>query len=328
MPYILPSRADVHVNRPLTNISLAFMQDASNFVADRVFPVVPVAKQSDLYFTYDRGMFNRDQMQRRAPGTPTAGINYTVATAPYVCQVWGLHKDVDDQTRANADAPLGPDREATELLSMQGLIRKEVNWAAGFFVPAVWTTNLLGVPGVPIPGQFQQWNQAASTPIEDSRGAKTTVQGLTGFRPNILTLARPVYDALLDHPDIVGRIDRGQTTGTALVLRQNLAALFEVDEIDVMDGIVNTALEGAANVHAFIAGNHALLTYRPAAPGLMVPSAGYTFSWNGLFGAGALGTRIKRFRMEPNAADRVEIEMAFDHRLIAADLGFFFQTAV
>jgi hypothetical protein len=30
-----PTAGDVHVNRPLTNISIAYMQDAAGFVADR-----------------------------------------------------------------------------------------------------------------------------------------------------------------------------------------------------------------------------------------------------------------------------------------------------
>ena len=47
MPFILPSRGDVHVNRPLTNISIAFLQTQEAFVADRVFPNIPVTKQSD-----------------------------------------------------------------------------------------------------------------------------------------------------------------------------------------------------------------------------------------------------------------------------------------
>ena len=58
MPFILPSRGDVHVNRPLTNISIAFLQTQEAFVADRVFPNIPVTKQSDLFFTIDRGEFN------------------------------------------------------------------------------------------------------------------------------------------------------------------------------------------------------------------------------------------------------------------------------
>ena len=63
---VQPSRADVHVDGQLTNLSVAFFQDATNFVADRAFPTVSVQKQTDLYFTWDRGNFNRDEMKLRA----------------------------------------------------------------------------------------------------------------------------------------------------------------------------------------------------------------------------------------------------------------------
>ena len=45
-----PTVSQVHVNRPLTNISVAFAQAATSFAAERVFPRIPVAKQSDRYF--------------------------------------------------------------------------------------------------------------------------------------------------------------------------------------------------------------------------------------------------------------------------------------
>lgn len=328
MPYIQPSRSDVHVDKPLTNISIAYMQQASNFVADRIFPVVPVAKQSDKYFTYDRGMFNRDEMQLRAPGTESAGATYTLSTATYSADVWALHKDVADQVRANADSPIQLDREATEFLTAKAMIRKEKNWADAHFVTGVWTTERAGVASGPSGTQFLRWDVATSTPIEDIRGGASAMAELTGFRPNKLVLGRYAYDAILDHPDIVGRVDRGQTTGTAIVLRQNLAALFEVDEVLVMDAIYNTAVEGATNSHAFIGGKNALLTYAAPSAGIMVPSAGYTFSWTGLLGAGALGTRIKRMRMEHLESDRVEIEMSFDQKLVSPDLGSFFLDCV
>ena len=125
MPYIQPSRSDVHVDRPLTNISIAYMQSADNFVASRVFPIVRVGKQSDKYFTYDRGAFNRDEMQLRAPGAESSGATYTLSTDSYSADVWALHVNVADQVRANADTPLQPDREATEFLSLKNLIRQE-----------------------------------------------------------------------------------------------------------------------------------------------------------------------------------------------------------
>jgi hypothetical protein len=77
-----PTAGDVHVNTPLTNISIAYIQDAANFVAARVFPNIPVAKQSDRYYTYDRGEFNRDEMEERAPGTESAGGSYTLDNTP------------------------------------------------------------------------------------------------------------------------------------------------------------------------------------------------------------------------------------------------------
>jgi hypothetical protein len=60
----------------------------------------------------------------------------------------------------------------------------------------------------------------------------------------------------------------------------------------------------------------------------LVPSAGYTFSWTGLLGSGAEGGRISKFRMEHLKADRIELEQAFDLKLVAADLGYFFNTVV
>lgn len=328
MSVIQPGLSDVHVDRPLTNVSVAFIQQADGFVADRVFPRVPVSKKSDKYFRYDRSYFLRDEMQQRAPGTESAGIGYSLDVDSYDCALWALHVNVADQVRANADSPLVPDRAATELLTQQALLRREKDWAASFFATNVWSSELAGVSGAPGAGQFQRWDEAASTPIEDVRLGKRTVHGLTGVRPNKMVIGRAVFDALLDHPDIVGRIDRGQTTGSAVVMRQNLAALFELDEVLVMDGIENTAAEGAAGSYSFIGGKHALLVYAPPSPNLMQPSAGYTFVWAGLLGAGAMGNRIKRFRMEHLASDRIEIETAYDQKLVSADLGYFFENAV
>lgn len=330
MPVIQPSRSDVHVNRPLTNISIAFLQRADTFVADRVFPNIPVAKQSDRYFTYDRGEFNRDQMELRAPGTESAGATYTIDSTPtYFCETRALHKDIADPIRANYDSPLAPDREATEFLTHQALINREVNWAAAYFTTGVWTGDQTGVAAAPGANQFLQWNDAASTPIEDIRLGKRTVQQSTGFRPNKLVMGREVFDVLIDHPDIVARLDRGQTpVGPALVTRQHLASIFEVDEVLVMDAIQNTAAKGATNVHAFIGGKALLMVYAAPSPGIMVPSAGYTFSWTGLLGASASGMRMKRFRIEARESDRVEIENSYDQARIAADLGRFYTTAV
>jgi hypothetical protein len=299
-----PGRGDVHVDRPLTQIAIAFAQNPEAFIADRVFPILPVSKQTDKYFQIPKGDWFRDEMQKRAPGALSAQRTHNVSTDSYSCDVWALHEMLADQVRANYDSPLQADREITEGLSQAGMIRKELQWVSDYFGSGKWTLDQTG------------WDRADSTPIEDVRAGKRRVQARTGFRPNKLVIGREVYDALLDHPDIVGRLDRGQTTGAAIVMRQNLAALFELDEVLVMDSV------------DFIGGKSALLVYAAPAPGLYTPSAGYTFSWTGLLGSGALGMRMKRIRDEKRESDMLEIQMAFDQKLVHADLGQFFITIV
>ena len=324
-----PTPGDVHVNTPLTNISIAFLQSADAFVAAKAFPNIPVTKQSDRYYTYERGEFNRDEMRLRAPGTESAGGSYDVDNTPnYFCDTYAFHKDIPDQMRANADAVINPDREATEYVTHKALIKRERLWATRYFSTGVWTNEVAGAGSVGA-GTVIYWSSDNSVPIEDIRTGKRTVQESTGYRPNIVVFSRTTYDILLDHPDIIDRVKYGQTPGKpAMSNLQILAQLFELDRVLVMDAIVNTAQEGAAPVHTFIGGKHAMLAYAAPNPGLMTPSAGYTFSWTGLLGAGAEGNVISRFRRKAKKSDRVEIEMSFDQKVIAADLGYFFKDIV
>jgi len=325
-----PTPGDVHVNSPLTNISIAYLQDASSFVADRVFPNIPVSKQSDRYYTYDRSFFNRDEMEERAPGTESAGSGYELDNTPtYFAPVYAFHHDIPDQVRNNTDMQVNPDRDATNLVTHKALIKREKLFVSKYFGGGIWTNDWDGVASSPTGSQVLQWNDASSTPIENIRAAKRTVLESTGFKPNTLVLGAAVADALYDHPDIVDRIKYGQTPGgPADVTTADLARLFKVDRVFVMESIENTAKEGQTAAHSFIGGKKALLCYAAPSPGLMVPTAGYTFSWTGHMGAGAMGGRIKKFRIEKEASDRVEIEMAFDQKLVSADLGFFWDTIV
>ena len=324
-----PTPGDVHVNGPLTNVSIAFMQKSTGFVADRVFPNVPVKKQSDVYFEYDRGDFNRDEAEVRAPGTESAGGGFNISTSPYFAKVYAFHKDIDDAVRANADAGINADRDAVNYTTLKCMIKREKIWVDSYFKGGVWTGDDDGVSASPGSNEVLQWNDAASTPIEDVRDARTTVLQSTGFEPNTLVLGREVWDQLRDHPDIIDRVKAGQTpNGPAIGLLQSLAIIMELDRILIMTSIENTAKEGQAAVHAFIGGKKALLVYAAPSAGLMTPSAGYTFSWTGFLGAGSAGNRIKKFRIEPIESDRVECQMAFDTKLVSADLGFFWDSIV
>lgn len=342
MPIISPTPGDVHVNGALTNMSIAYSQDMTGFVADKVFPVVTSTKQSDIYWVWPRDNWNRDDMKVRAPGAQTAGTGFTMARAPFYCEVKGLHHPIPDQVVANADNPLAYDNAATMLVSNKELISREVGWVNKYFVAGLWTLQAEGNATATAAGSYNPldslggnsrllfWNNAASTPIEDMRKAMTWVQLRSGgFRPNTLTLSRQVADVLFDHPEIIARVNSGQTpNGPALSNESVLARILGLDRVLVMDGVINAAKEGLAEANAFFGGKHALLTYAPAAPNLMIPSAGYTFAWTGYLGASNRGTRIKRFYMVAEASTWVEVENAIDQRLTSAEMAFFFKDII
>lgn len=326
-----PTQGDVHVNGVLTNVAIAFMQKPDAFVADRVFPNIPVSKQSDLYRVYPRDAFFRAEMEKVAAGTRVKMIGYDLSTTSYFCHVWGVGHPIPDQVRANADADVNLEVNGTRLLSQNAMLRREIEWATKYFATSIWTSGRTGVDSGEVAGtSVRRWNDPNSTPVEDVRLAKRVMQGLTGMMPNKMTLGREVYDALVDHPDIIDRVK--YSTGTAdnpsKVNKRTLAALFELEEILIMDALQNTAKEGQTLALTRIGGKHALLTYSPAGASTDEPSAGYTFSWTGYLGATAQGARILRYRDQPIKSDVLEIEMAFDQKVTAADLGFFFNTIV
>jgi len=328
-----PTPGDVHVNAPLTNISIAFMQNRGDFIADQVFSNIPVQKQSDVYYQYDRGFFMRDEMAIRAPGTETVGSGYEVSTSPYYCPVYGFHHDIPDQRRANADSVLNQDREAVELVTMKAMLKREIDWSTSYLTSGVWTTDITGVASSAGAGETIQWDAGVggtdADPIADIRTGLLTVQESTGFRPNTMVLGPEVFDALIDQVDIVDRVKYGQTApGIARADINSLKNLFGIERILIGQAVKNTASEGATNAFSFVTGKSCLLCYVAPSPGIMTPSAGYTFSWNGYLGASPSGNRIKRFRMENIASDRVEIESAFVHQLVSADLGYLFESII
>lgn len=324
----MPKMQDAHIDRAMTNISVAYLQDASAFIADKVFPIVPVRRQSDVFYVYNKGDFMRDEAQVRGAGTESAGGDYGVAASdPYHCRKHAFHYDVTEEERANYDEPLNADTDATEFVSQKMLIRREMEWASKFFKTGVWGTEITGTASNPSSGQAIKWNLATSNPILDITNAAVQMASETGYRPNTLVLSPFAFNALKNHEDILDRI---KYTQKGIVTTDLLATLFEVQHVYVAWSVVNSAAKGATDSVSFIMGKHALLCYANPSPALRKPSAGYIFAWTGLEGAGAYGNRIVRLPMDVLGlgTERIEGEIAFDAKKICGDLGVFFKDIV
>lgn len=328
----MPRTNTIHIDQALTNMSVAYAQAANAFIADKVFPTIPVVKQSDVYFEYNKDDFFRDEARKRAKGTESAGGQHSVKIAgPYFCEKYAFHEDVFEEDRVNADSPIDVNRDAMENVMNKLLIRRETLWAETFFTDGVWGTDYAGVSATPSGDSLLKWNLAASDPIRQISGASIKMQETTGKTPNTLVLSPYVYDALMNHEDVLDRI---KYTQKGIVTGDILAMLFGVDKIYVPRGIKSGAPYQVSDADAaemsFIMGKHALLCYSENRPGIKRATAGYTFAWKGYTGASNLGTRIQRIPMPWLGPDteRIEGEMAFDMKVIAPDLGVMFNNIV
>tara|TARA_R110000787_G_scaffold237144_1_gene343596 strand:+ start:1200 stop:2180 length:981 start_codon:yes stop_codon:yes gene_type:complete len=325
MPLLTPS--NVHLDQPLSNLTLAYVQSQDTFIADKVFPTVGVARQSDKFYIYDRANMNRSgDVKKLAPRTEVNRIGMAISNDAYYADVYGLGMDFDEQTIANEDEVLEIRSAGAETLMMRLLIDREERFADTFFKASVWTTDVT-------PANL--WSDYTnSTPLTDvTSGLRSAQLKSGGLKPNTMVVGKEVRDILINHPDVLARLNGGSTINNpALVTDGKLAEIFGVENFFVMEAVKNSAVEGLAESNAFIGGKNALLCYTPRNSGLMTPAAGLTFAWNSVPGVSNLGVTVESYSDDAlkrqQVAEHIQVKMAYDMKVVGPDLGYFFEDVV
>jgi len=324
MPMLTPS--DVHVDVPLTNLTIAYMQAAENFVADKVFPMVSVSKQSDKYYKYSREGLRDGDVTVLAPRTEVNRVGMALSTDSYFADVRGLGMDFDEQTLANEDTALELRSQGANVLMEKIMIDREVRWASAFFSAGIWGPDIT-------PGNL--WSDYTnSTPIVDVTTGRRTMQLASGgYKPNTMVVGKEVRDVLINHPDILARLNGGSTVSNpALITDAKLAEIFEVENFYVMEAVRNTAAEGVTDAFGFIGGKNALLTYTPSTMGLRTPGAGAIFCWDSIPGVSGMGITVESFSDDAlkrqQIAELIQVKSSDDMKLIGSEMGYFFEACV
>ncbi len=298
-----PDRSQVHIDNALTNVSIAYRN--LNYIADRIFPSVPVQHLSNKYWIFTKADWYRDEAAVRAPGTESQEVDYTVSTDNYTCFEWAAAKVVPDETVMNADTPLRPLIEATEFVTDKLYLRKEkdvadIAFGSGWSSSATPTTL---------------WSNDTSDPIGDVNTAVDTIVQAIGRKPNRGVIGRGLWRRVMMHPDLLDRIKGAAGPGSPAILNQStIAALFELEEINVGDAVIDSAAEGATASRGYVWGNHLLVAYVSSTPSLLTPSAGYTFQFK--------SRQTNRFRLDTRHADKIEVLENWDSKITAADAAY------
>ena len=304
----------------LTSISVAYVQDADGFVASRVFPIVPVDENSGNYWLYNKGDMLRSDAKLRAPGTRAAQKTVGVSTATYLCQQWALDHKIPDEILRSRKSPFS-DQVAVSVLTQDLLIRRDLEWATTFMSTGVWANEKAGGGGG---GQVVSWDQGASANIlEDIAEWHDTVKAACGRRPNVAVITSDVWQYVKNNADVVDRIKYTQRGQVGL---DTFAALIEVDEVLLLDSVQVTSAENATAVTAGVATEKFLLAYRSPTPDILVPSAGYVFSWpefDGVREAAAAGAAaITSWYDQAEEAQYYRGKAHFDMKVVASDAAF------
>ena len=334
MPLLTPSA--VHIDQPLTNLTIAFNQEPSNFIADQVFPMVSVPKQSDKYYIYDKDASNRaGNVKKLAPRTEVERIGMTVSNTAYYAEVYGLGADFSEQDLANEDTALEVRSQQAFDVVNQLKIHREQAFADTFFTTGVWGTEYTGTAASTAGNDVIHWSDySTSTPIVDVTTARRTAfLAGGGFDMNTMVVDVETRDMLINHPDILARLNGGSTiTNTALVTNSKLAEIFEVENFFVMKAVQNTAAEGLTASNSFISSKKAMLVHGPKRAGLRTPAAGLTFCWDSIPGVSGLGITVETFSDDAlkrqQIAEMIQVKMAYDMKVTGANLGVFFNTIV
>ncbi len=328
-----PSGADLHINAALTNVSVAYFQDSADFIADQIFPSLPVDKRSDVFWKYSKSDMRRTDAQKRAPGTESAGIDWTLTEDNYYADVYAVHKDIDDQTRANADSNFHLDSDATRLVTNHLLLQRDSLWASKYFLTGLWGKEYTGVGSGPTGTQFLQWNVAGSGPLENMTTWASAFRLSTGKKFSFMVVGSDVWNALQNHAEILDRI---KFTQKGVITEQLVAEFFGVKKFVVSHASIATGphindsvAQDAASTYGYINNPKSILIgYAPSSPSLLTPSAGYTFNWKGYGAGNKQGLTIAQMRMQHLKSDRIEGEAAYVQKLVSADCGVFINTAV
>lgn len=321
-------------NIRLTNMAMAHFQSLENRPAKSLFPILPVQLSTASYYIFSKEDLLRDNVQRKPQFGKVNPAQIAHETGTYACQVDQIILGIDqimqlDYQRTNAPAFIQQQNAKTKTIAQQMAIHQDIIFASSYFKKGVWNEEWHGDSTANEEDkQFIKFSDANSTPIQFFR-SRVSAMKKNGRKPNKLGLGENTYNSLINHPDILARIEgMGSADNPAQANETVLAKLFGVEKVVVFDAIANMAKTGLeADMNFICDPDGALLVYATDTPSIEEPSAGYIFTWD------MLGDRnympILQYPGEGGThSEFIEGLIAQDMRITANDLGCYMAECV
>jgi len=320
-------------NAYLSNMSMAYFQENSDYVAPSVFPICPVGLSSSYYYTFGKADLARDNVARKPAFGKVQPALMGQTDNTYKCEVDQVIVGIDqiDQLnyqRSKVPGVADPRRAKVRFATEQLKLHLDILFAQGFFKESAWGNVWTGVASNPTGKQFLKFSDANFDPVNffDARMKEIKQQGRR--KPNRLALGANAYIGLKNHPDIIERVKyTGSTANPAIVTTAALASILQVEQVRVLESTYNAGGVGQEDMQFVCDPNAALLCYATPNPSIDEPSAGYIFTWD-MLGNGQY-VALDQYEGEKGThSEFVEGLMSTDMKKTADDLAIFFKECV
>jgi len=268
----------------LQNVSQAYRNP--EFVGDRLFPIISGLSRKTQVPKYHKGPWFTDEAEVRAPGTAARISEFSVDLQNLDPVNYATATKVTDEEREDAaqagNLPVSPDSDAMEFMANKLDLKREVRIAA-LLHATNWSA--VGAGGEDAEGHWGDATAANDTFLADIKKARDTIRKNTGMIANTLFMDYVCYSQLCVAPALISLLYPQSVSANAPLLNeQSLATLAKVKEVIVGSAVKSTDEETVAGTE-FTAVDLwdttgkgiAFLYYKPAKPGLKVPSPGYQY---------------------------------------------------
>jgi hypothetical protein len=302
---------DLHVDQLLSQIALNYRPEG--MIADQIFPIVPVMKESDSYPVFNRGEAFAIEKTTRSRGTEANRVTRSVSSAQYIVKNYALAQDTPIEDRANMDAAWQFELEAGAVRYLQDKLM--LDWdrrALSLAVTNVATTFLTG----------SSWAAAANAgdPVSIIWQMMEQVKATTAKKPNSLIFGWQAYNYLRRNVNIRNFVN-GLNNGQGAVTRAGIQNAFEVERLLVAEAFYNPRNENQTAAFSTTFPRDAVMAYyAPLTPSREQPSFGYSFRWS----APELGVPMAAIRHEFESRSRVdgiEVQYYQDERVTGSEYG-------
>jgi hypothetical protein len=306
MPALL--RSQLHVDQLLSNVAVKYKNE--RFIADQVFPMVPVKKTNDLYRTYSRNW--QIPHTDRAPGALAREHQFEVGTSSYALEKHALKMYLNDTQKDNYDIT-SLEADATVELVEKISMRKEASCAA-LFTSTSWSL------GASLGAGADAWDTTTGAPINIFDTGTSVVVSNAGVKPNFAILPIEVYNTVKNHTTVVDRVKYTSRELSPAII----GGLLGISDLMVPDIYYDSGIYGASAATGAIGSiwkrNMAFLGYKAPAAGMMALSAGYCFQ--------KAKPMVRKWREEEREADAIEVDVEYQYKVVASLAGYFINDAI